>query len=233
MNRYHKSKGMTAFEWVLMLLAAGCLFMFAIQPYLNTQTLNEMRDKAPSVTIADKKLIDRYLGMSVPEIQPDGIYYGYLEIDGKELRVTLSFDSNETVTIEMVILDKYKLSGTANFSFTGSTLVYSNIRGDKALFPKIGQAITVRSKDHIIFYEPEMTIDLKSSYLLEQEKTSKMAVEKMASETLDKTSYSQLELEEMLTKFQQSPYISFFMVLIFLSLFPIIVGGYKKVRDGK
>jgi hypothetical protein len=117
-----------------------------------------------------KKFIDTFKSKVSPELHPLGEYYWSGEIDGKEMSVRYFFQKDMTLTKEATLLGKYEVGGSAKYRFEGSTLVYSDVVGDKVLFPELGEPVGVKGEDVLIIYSSTQPpgIELKSSRLIKK-----------------------------------------------------------------
>lgn len=153
--------GRGVYDLLVVLFIVGLLvYNFVITPYLNTQLVNGIKYNPPSITIEDKALVDGFRAKPTPAILPDGKYQVVEVVDGKEVKVTYYFDDDKTVTKEVIFLGKYNLGGSAKYHFDGSALVYTDITGDKYLFPEIGEAVSVPDDNTIVLHEVSRSTSL-------------------------------------------------------------------------
>lgn len=153
--------GRGVYELLAVFLSVGLLvYNFIIIPYLNTQIANGIKSNPPSITIEDKVLVDSFRAKPTPKILPNGKYQVAEVVDGKEIKVTYYFSEDKTVTKEVILWGKYNLGGSAKYHFDGSVLMYTDIIGDKYLFPEIGEAVSVRDDNTIILHEESRSTSL-------------------------------------------------------------------------
>ena len=213
----NKQQGIGAFDLMVVLLLAGmALYYLMIVPYQNTQVVNEIRSKPPSITAEDKRLIDSFKAKPEPKIFPSGKYYGEGEVDGKEYKITYYFGDDQTVTKEMSILDEYRLGGSAKYHYEGSAIVFSEIVGDRFLFPEIGEAVSVPNISMMVRHDATYPIHLKSSALIEQEKREADKAASERREMIESKSILDLSPEEVIEKVAGSghfPFVIFFLIV--------------------
>lgn len=136
-----KQKG-TGLVSILVCVFIGLLIShFVFTPYMDHRAVNEMRTNVPSVTIADKQLVDSFLAKEAPLTPPIGAYTATGKASRNAYQITYYFDDDGTLTKEMSIAGQL-LAGSADYSFQGSVLTYSSIIGDRFMFPEIGEAVT-------------------------------------------------------------------------------------------
>ncbi|MFV7771993.1 hypothetical protein [Shewanella marisflavi] len=61
----------------------------------------------------------------------------------------------------MVIDGKYKVTGTAKYANIGSVLIFTDISGDKVVFPEVGEAVTFVEGKSLTIHKAERDILLK------------------------------------------------------------------------
>lgn len=144
-----KQRGYGFPEVMFAIVVAAAVYILAVDPYLKDQRFREMKSNYPEVTIDSKILVDSYSSKPEPKDHPRGRYEAEFQIDGKSVAVSYYFDDKNTVTKEMKIAGIPKISGSAQYQFNGSVLMFSEVIGDKALFPEIGEAIVVENPQTI------------------------------------------------------------------------------------
>ena len=228
--------GFGALDVFLLLLFFGVLiYNLVYVPHHNAQLINELRSEPPLVTVAYKQKIDNFRNKATPKFAPQGMYYTEGEIDGEEYTITYYFQDNQSVTIEMTVLsDEYRLGGTANYHFEGSVLVFSEINGDRYLFPLSGVAISMPNENLIVQHGTLYPITLKSSKLIDLEKKEAELAEAERKVRLNATPILDLSLEEAIEKAVNHyyfPLASFFLIvpialMFLLSIYRTFQRGY-------
>ncbi|MCZ4337811.1 hypothetical protein [Shewanella colwelliana] len=157
--RTHKGMGLPMVLLVLVALAMA-FYSFVFAPYYNYQKIEEISGIRPSPTLAQSKLLDSYkMKPGTPPITGQFRFEG--KQDGKEVIISYYFSSDQLVTKELVVDGKYKVTGTAKYTNVGSVLVYTDISGDKVVFPEIGEAVTFVEGKSLTIHNPEQDLLLK------------------------------------------------------------------------
>lgn len=215
------------------LLIVFCLFgpavyWFLIEPYLLDQSLETMKKNPPAVTAEQIHLMDKYKAMPRPVPAPTDTYHWEGSMDGVDLTMTYHFIDDKRLVKEVVLDEKHTLSGAAEFAFDGSVLTFSNITGDKILFPEIGQPISLVNEQFLILHDPKQSLTLKSSTLLAQEQSmaEQAAVDRKA--YLESTSLFDMSPEDAYEKVVNTSYFFILTCLVVLWLILTIAG---KVRN--
>ena len=97
------------------------------------------------VTLNEKLIVDSYSKKEV-FIVDFGLYRYSFDTDFGSIEMTYLFGENNTITKEIKTyfksLDKTNtLTGYADITVNGSTMIFSNVVGDEAIFSSIGEAI--------------------------------------------------------------------------------------------
>lgn len=156
--------GVSKFSLILILVGVGLLVYFGIFiPQQNKQALENVRSTSPTVTIETRKLTDDFKAKSEPSDELSGTYVGTLiDARGNNLSMKYHFGKDFTLTKEVDLdlgsrvpgIDKsIRFAGSAKYSIEGSTLVFEEVVGDRALFSEIGEPISVHSPEKITIYE--------------------------------------------------------------------------------
>lgn len=135
---------------ILIVLFIAVLYLVVGEPYLKRVQFDEMRANHPEETIDYKITIDQYREKLQPQLTPKGKYVSKFMLNDRNATVSWYFDAKGNVTKEVDITEFPRLLGTARYHFNGSTLVYSDITGDKFLFPKSGEAIIINDVNEIV-----------------------------------------------------------------------------------
>jgi len=192
------------------------VYSFVIVPMANEQLVNEMRNKFPPVTSKEMRLIDEYQRKPKPVTPLLGEYFGLGEVDGKKFKVRYTFREDRTIIKSAEILGKYELTGMAKFEFNGSTIVFTDVKGDKLLFSEIGEAITVKSPDSIVAYGSETSVVLKTGALQAKEAAEVKKMQDEEREALQKASWVGLESDQLVSKIMDLPWFrkGFFLFFV-------------------
>lgn len=134
----------------LMILFIAVFYLVVGEPYLKQARFDEMRAQHPEESIDYKITIDKYREKLKPQFKPKGKYVSTFMTNDKKTTVSWYFDAEGNITKEVSIAGLPRLLGTAKYHFNGSTIVYSDISGDKFLFPKSGEAITMNEASEIV-----------------------------------------------------------------------------------
>jgi hypothetical protein len=170
MKRQQGSSDSIVLIVLIVFLVEGALaYNFLYLPTHYSKAINDMRKTKPAVIPAVKQQVDEFKSRPHPKFVPTGKYVGTGEIEGNDYSITYYFGDDNTVTKELLLLDEYRLTGSAKFEFKGSVMTFSEITGDLALFSEIGEPITVQSKDVLVVPSEAHSITLKSSAMIEQE----------------------------------------------------------------
>lgn len=213
-------KGFGLFELLLIVLILGAAFFFFIIPIANTQAINTMKSMEPPVTAQGKQLIDSFKSKPTPETSLHGYFYGEGEFDSKSYSITYFFAEDKTVTKEVTILGKYNLSGSAKYYFDGSVMKFTEIVGDKYLFPQMGEAVSIPNEDIIVYHYGRLPLTLKSATLIEQETIRANKVAAQRKEMLASKSIFDLSINEALEKAMLSTYFTstIFLLTVLLAV---------------
>lgn len=105
-----------------------------------------------------REVANQYRQMPEPSVKPSGQYTSYAVLPGPldpngVHQITLiesrNFQDDGRVTLEQVFITVARSKATANYSFEGSTLVYSEAEGDPSVVPVFGEPILVAGPDQI------------------------------------------------------------------------------------
>ena len=136
-------------------------YLFMYIPYVNEQTFEKFKNNQ-DFSVNEKILVDKYKKKDNPEISPFGLYMRDGIIKNKKSSLKYYFGEDGTLTKELTVLETYTARGIAKYYFDGSVMMFSDVVGDKGLFPVIGDPVTVM-EDGILIYEnglPENEIKL-------------------------------------------------------------------------
>jgi hypothetical protein len=100
-------------------------------------------------------LIDQFKLKHEPLGSVDGVYAGTIQEGVMLYAITYTFDQG-TLTKQYDAtgqLGSIQLMGSANYQFDGSTLQFSDAKGDPELFEEQGEAVTVGSRSIVLFNE--------------------------------------------------------------------------------
>lgn len=223
-------QGLSAFNLLIVLLIVGAVaYNFLYLPSHNRQVINNLRATPPAVTPAVKQQVDEFKSRPHPEFAPSGKYVATGEIEGKDYSITYYFGDDNTVTKDLLLLDEYRLTGSAKFEFKGSVMTFSEITGDLALFSETGEPITVQSKDVLVIPGETHPITLKSSAMIEQEAAEADFASSKRNEMLASKSFFELSPADALEKAIGSGLLP---VLIFFLLLPAIIKAMWRMFDG-
>ena len=212
-----KQSGRSTIELlVLIFLVVIGTYTFFIEPHLNNQMIESLRNQHPPQTADDIKLVHRFKTKPSPESILSGSYFWRGKIDGADFEFSYSFGKDAILTKTASLQGQYHFKGSAKYSFEGSVLIFNDITGDRSLFSDIGEPITVKNEDLIILEDHSKSFSIKSSKLFTlQEKATKKAAKEAA--LLRKEMHKP---EVVLSKvFEAIRGASIFEVLIFLFLF--------------
>lgn len=219
-----KYKGFSTSNILFAVLIAGLILIFSHREHMNNEAINLARTTPPPISVGEKLLIDKFKNKNSPKNYPKGRFYGKGESeDGMSYEFTYFFGEDQTLSKDVLVMDKYYLSGTAKYNFTGSVLSFSDIKGDKYLFSEIGEAITVLDQDSITVYDEQSSITLKSPKLIDEENKAEQDRKK----ALEARPFSELTIHEMISRL-----INNYWYLMVILIIPILLlSFYRFYRD--
>ena len=144
---------------IAVIVIGSYLFMYI--PYKNERIFEEFKSNQ-DVSVNEKILVDKYKKKDKPDILPSGLYMWDGMIKDKKLSVSYYFGEDGTLTKEITVMDKYTAKGVAKYSFDGSVMMFSDVAGDKGLFPVVGDPVKM-TEDGIFINDdgmPENSIKL-------------------------------------------------------------------------
>lgn len=144
------------------LLVAGTVFYnYWFTPNYNSEVIENIRYEHPEITPEDIQVVEEYKERDTPGQSLMGLYSWAGEVNNTLFEMSVLFEKDNKLTTELVIEQTYILNGEAQYNFEGSVLMFSNIKGDKALFQKIGQAVSMPDLSTLIFHGPNVDYTLK------------------------------------------------------------------------
>lgn len=231
-NRMKRSeRGISAVDILVVLLFVSFFaYHFAFVPYYNQQMLYEIKNSTATITVAEQKIINEYRQKEAPATLPAGEYIAEGSMEGKEYKMVYLFQ-NDRVIKEITIMDKYTLSGSAKYAFQGSVMFFSDIKGDKGLFPEYGQAIGVKDQELFLPSDDEAkSITLKSGAALSAaEITEKERLVRINNSSIFDLSASEIP-EKLLSRKYMFAFFGFIAVLLGISVISISIGRFREWR---
>lgn len=149
------------------------IFFFYVGDALRESRLETFKKNPPETTLDQKVLVDKF--KLKPEITlVSGIYQAKNVVGGHTFEYRYYFSDDKTLTKSVVAEPKgIKLNGSAKYRMDGSVLVYSEITGDRVLFPEIGEPISVVGVGIIEFHDPKGNTRMVEANVLEVEMAKK------------------------------------------------------------
>ena len=142
-----KQKGfLTSWWFTIFMLLLGAGFYFYAEEN-NKKVLDSIATNAPVLSADGMKIVEDYRSKPTPVSHLNGLYKGDTSVAGSllgvsEFSMSFYFGTADTITKTVTVAGK-KLTGSAKYSFAGSTLVYSDVNGAQGLFNREGEAFEI------------------------------------------------------------------------------------------
>lgn len=138
---------------VILVIASLGFYSFVHVPAKNEEAIKGLKYNKVEITSEDIALVDKFKNKEKPEVLPSGKFYTKGIINEKEYSMMFYFGDDKSVSKEVVLMGRYKLKGKANYRFDGSVITYSNVEGDRFLFPEIGQAVSIPNESLVVLHD--------------------------------------------------------------------------------
>ena len=122
-----------------LLLGGLMAYKFIFVPY----RISNVGAEPPALSEEQVKLANEYRRRPQPATRLHGVFAQEGLFYGDAYVAELRFQGRDRIHVSVLLNDRYSYSGSATYRFHGSVMSFSNVSGDKVLFPVEGAPVTV------------------------------------------------------------------------------------------